>query len=105
MVLDGRATTFAAPCHRSILDGAQQARPDLPYACKGGVCGTCRALVTDGDADMRRNYALEPAEVHRLLRLRTHLRPHRATAAGEGAGYRAQQGRPRSALQAAPKSV
>jgi ring-1,2-phenylacetyl-CoA epoxidase subunit PaaE len=27
------------------------------------VCGTCRALVTDGKADMRRNFALEPAEV------------------------------------------
>ncbi|MFJ8109125.1 1,2-phenylacetyl-CoA epoxidase subunit PaaE [Streptomyces sp. NPDC096132] len=63
VVLDGRATTFAAPRRRSVLDGAQQARPDLPFACKGGVCGTCRALVTDGDADMRRNYALEPAEV------------------------------------------
>ncbi|KOU66786.1 phenylacetic acid degradation protein [Streptomyces sp. MMG1533] len=63
VVLDGRATTFAVPRRRSILDGAQQARPDLPFACKGGVCGTCRALVTDGDADMRRNYALEPAEV------------------------------------------
>ncbi|QYX75644.1 1,2-phenylacetyl-CoA epoxidase subunit PaaE [Streptomyces akebiae] len=63
VVLNGRATTFAAPRDRSILDGAQQARPDLPFACKGGVCGTCRARVTDGDADMRRNYALEPAEV------------------------------------------
>lgn len=63
VVLDGRATTFTAPRDRSILDGAQQARSDLPFACKGGVCGTCRALVTDGDADMRRNYALEPAEV------------------------------------------
>ena len=63
VVLDGRATTFSAPRHRSVLDGAQQARPDLPFACKGGVCGTCRALVTHGQADMRRNYALEPAEV------------------------------------------
>ncbi|UUU36543.1 phenylacetate-CoA oxygenase/reductase subunit PaaK [Streptomyces sp. CA-210063] len=63
VVLDGRATTYSAPSHRSILDGAQQARPDLPFACKGGVCGTCRALVTHGRADMRRNYALEPAEV------------------------------------------
>jgi ring-1,2-phenylacetyl-CoA epoxidase subunit PaaE len=63
VVLDGKATTFSAPRHRSILDGAGQARPDLPFACKGGVCGTCRALVTDGEADMRRNYALEPAEV------------------------------------------
>jgi ring-1,2-phenylacetyl-CoA epoxidase subunit PaaE len=63
VVLDGRATTFTAPRHRTVLDAAQQVRPDLPFACKGGVCGTCRALVTHGDADMRRNYALEPAEV------------------------------------------
>ncbi|KFF95028.1 phenylacetate-CoA oxygenase/reductase subunit PaaK [Streptomyces europaeiscabiei] len=63
VILDGRATTFTVPRHRSVLDSAQQARPDMPFACKGGVCGTCRALVTDGAADMRRNYALEPAEV------------------------------------------
>lgn len=63
VVLDGRATTFSAPRHGTVLDGAQQVRPDLPFACKGGVCGTCRALVTQGQADMRRNYALEPAEV------------------------------------------
>jgi ring-1,2-phenylacetyl-CoA epoxidase subunit PaaE len=35
----------------------------LPFACKGGVCGTCRALVTQGQVHMRRNYALEPDEV------------------------------------------
>ncbi|MFG3103521.1 1,2-phenylacetyl-CoA epoxidase subunit PaaE [Streptomyces sp. NPDC048182] len=63
LTLDGRSTTSALPRDRSILDGAQQSRPDLPFACKGGVCGTCRALVTDGEADMRRNFALEPAEV------------------------------------------
>ncbi|MGR4849265.1 1,2-phenylacetyl-CoA epoxidase subunit PaaE [Streptomyces sp. LARHCF252] len=63
VTLDGRSTTSALPRDRSILEGAQQTRPDLPFACKGGVCGTCRALVTDGKADMRRNFALEPAEV------------------------------------------
>ncbi|MBC2900152.1 1,2-phenylacetyl-CoA epoxidase subunit PaaE [Streptomyces cupreus] len=63
VVLDGRSTTSALPRERTILDGAQRTRPDLPFACKGGVCGTCRALVTDGKADMRRNFALEPAEV------------------------------------------
>ncbi|HEY2203097.1 MAG TPA: 2Fe-2S iron-sulfur cluster-binding protein, partial [Pseudonocardia sp.] len=36
---------------------------DLPFACKGGVCGTCRAKVTEGDVSMRRNYALEQDEV------------------------------------------
>jgi ring-1,2-phenylacetyl-CoA epoxidase subunit PaaE len=63
VTLDGRSTTSALPRERTILEGAQQTRPDLPFACKGGVCGTCRALVTDGKADMRRNFALEPAEV------------------------------------------
>lgn len=63
ITLDGRSTTAALPRERSILDGAQRTRPDLPFACKGGVCGTCRALVTDGKADMRRNFALETAEV------------------------------------------
>ena len=38
-------------------------RGDLPFACKGGVCGTCRARVTDGEVTMRRNYALEAKEV------------------------------------------
>ncbi|MFF8012513.1 1,2-phenylacetyl-CoA epoxidase subunit PaaE [Streptomyces sp. NPDC007929] len=63
VTLDGRSTTSALPRERSILEGVQQTRPDLPFACKGGVCGTCRALVTDGKADMRRNFALEPSEV------------------------------------------
>jgi ring-1,2-phenylacetyl-CoA epoxidase subunit PaaE len=63
ITLDGRSTTAALSRDRTVLDGAQRTRPDLPFACKGGVCGTCRALVTDGKAAMRRNFALEPAEV------------------------------------------
>ncbi|WP_237304810.1 1,2-phenylacetyl-CoA epoxidase subunit PaaE [Streptomyces qaidamensis] len=63
VTLDGRSTTSPLPRDRTILEGAQQTRPDLPFACKGGVCGTCRAQVTDGKADMRRNFALEPSEV------------------------------------------
>lgn len=63
IVLDGRSSTTALPTNSSILDAAQQIRTDLPFACKGGVCGTCRALVTCGEVDMRRNYALEKAEV------------------------------------------
>ncbi|WIX79096.1 1,2-phenylacetyl-CoA epoxidase subunit PaaE [Amycolatopsis carbonis] len=63
LILDGRSTTMSLPQESSILDGAQKFRPDLPFACKGGVCGTCRARVTDGAVDMRRNFALEKAEV------------------------------------------
>jgi ring-1,2-phenylacetyl-CoA epoxidase subunit PaaE len=62
VILDGRSSTLTLPAGTPILDGAQQARPDLPFACKGGVCGTCRAKVTSGAAVMRRNYALEERE-------------------------------------------
>jgi ring-1,2-phenylacetyl-CoA epoxidase subunit PaaE len=62
-VLDGRHATATVSQETTLLDGAIASRADLPFACKGGVCGTCRALVRHGDVDMRRNYALEPREV------------------------------------------
>ena len=63
VVLDGKETTAPLSMNETILDAAQRERADLPFACKGGVCGTCRAKVTEGEVDMRRNYALEDAEV------------------------------------------
>ncbi|MBB4911871.1 1,2-phenylacetyl-CoA epoxidase subunit PaaE [Actinophytocola algeriensis] len=63
VVLDGRETTLNLPADTPILDAAQRVRADLPFACKGGVCGTCRARVTAGEVEMRRNYALEEHEV------------------------------------------
>ncbi|GLW28456.1 2Fe-2S iron-sulfur cluster-binding protein [Actinoplanes regularis] len=61
--LDGRATTVTVEDGVTVLDGAQRSRPDLPFACKGGVCGTCRARVVEGEVTMRRNFALEEAEL------------------------------------------
>ncbi|MBY6683053.1 phenylacetate-CoA oxygenase/reductase subunit PaaK [Rhodococcus sp. BP-316] len=63
ITLDGRSVTGTLPQDESILDAGEQLRSDLPFACKGGVCGTCRAKVTGGEVDMRRNYALEDNEV------------------------------------------
>jgi ring-1,2-phenylacetyl-CoA epoxidase subunit PaaE len=63
VVLDGRSTTVLVEEGVALLDGAQRSRPDLPFACKGGVCGTCRARLVDGEVTMRRNFALEPAEL------------------------------------------
>jgi ring-1,2-phenylacetyl-CoA epoxidase subunit PaaE len=63
VILDGRATTTSLGRDTAVLDGVQRVRPDLPFACKGGVCGTCRARVRAGEVRMRRNFALDPAEV------------------------------------------
>ena len=63
VILDGRSTTLTLPRTASVLDSAQKVRGDLPFACKGGVCGTCRARVVDGEVTMRRNFALEDDEV------------------------------------------
>jgi ring-1,2-phenylacetyl-CoA epoxidase subunit PaaE len=48
---------------QNILDAALAAGADLPYACKGGVCCTCKAKLTEGEVVMDLNYALEPDEV------------------------------------------
>ncbi|MFD1824313.1 MULTISPECIES: 1,2-phenylacetyl-CoA epoxidase subunit PaaE [Mumia] len=65
VVLDGRSTTTPMLRDRTVLDSAQRTRADLPFACKGGVCGTCRARVCDGEVDLRRNYALSEDELAR----------------------------------------
>ncbi|SDS67694.1 ring-1,2-phenylacetyl-CoA epoxidase subunit PaaE [Nocardioides scoriae] len=75
VVLDGRTTTTPMSRGRSILDGATSTRNDLPFACRGGVCGTCRALVRTGEVDMRRNYALDDDEVDRGFVLTCQTRP------------------------------
>jgi ring-1,2-phenylacetyl-CoA epoxidase subunit PaaE len=47
----------------NILDAALQVGADLPYACKGGVCCTCRAKLLEGKVSMDVNYALEQEEI------------------------------------------
>jgi ring-1,2-phenylacetyl-CoA epoxidase subunit PaaE len=65
--LDGQSATVQSPvaARESILDAALRVRPDVPFACAGGVCGTCRARVLAGSVSMRENYALEPDELDR----------------------------------------
>ncbi len=61
---DGKTILFDLPFDtENILDAALNNGADLPYACKGGVCCTCKAKLVDGEVDMRVNYALEPEEV------------------------------------------
>ena len=64
VLLDGRSQSFVLPEDgMSILDATLRYRADAPFACKNGVCGTCRAKVVEGKVAMDSNYALEPAEV------------------------------------------
>jgi len=47
----------------NILDAALAAGADLPFACKGGVCSTCKCKLMQGHVEMKVNYALEKDEV------------------------------------------
>ncbi|WP_445280080.1 2Fe-2S iron-sulfur cluster-binding protein [Streptomyces sp. DSM 118148] len=60
--LDGRGGTWPVQDGESLLDTVLRNRPDAPYACKGGVCGTCRAFLVTGEVRMDRNFALEAEE-------------------------------------------
>jgi ring-1,2-phenylacetyl-CoA epoxidase subunit PaaE len=47
----------------NLLDGAIAAGADLPYACKGGVCSTCRCQVIEGSVEMKLNYSIEAEDL------------------------------------------
>ncbi|MCE7482868.1 1,2-phenylacetyl-CoA epoxidase subunit PaaE [Microbacterium profundi] len=65
--LDGLSSTVESPvaANEAILDAALRVRGDVPFACAGGVCGTCRARLIEGEVRMTQNYALEPDEIER----------------------------------------
>ena len=76
VLLDGRATTFTLPRDGvSVLAATLEARPDAPFACTNGVCGTCRARVVEGEVTMDSNYALEPEELARGMVLTCQSHP------------------------------
>jgi ring-1,2-phenylacetyl-CoA epoxidase subunit PaaE len=64
IVLDGNRRKLKLPYEGvSLLDVGLKAGLALPYACKGGVCCTCRAKVIEGEVTMDKNYTLEEHEV------------------------------------------
>ena len=64
VTIDGDTVQFALNSQgESILEAAQSHGLDLPYACKGGVCCTCRAKLVEGEISMDHNYALRPDEL------------------------------------------
>ena len=66
ITLDGATFEMDLPYNGdTILDAALKHGADLPYACKGGVCCTCRAKVTSGEVEMEVNYALDKDEIEK----------------------------------------
>ncbi len=64
VTLDGTTRSFRMPKEgTSLLDAAIGNHLDAPYACKAGVCSTCRARVLEGEVEMAVNHALEDYEV------------------------------------------
>jgi ring-1,2-phenylacetyl-CoA epoxidase subunit PaaE len=64
LIMDGEVTNFFLSSDGpTILDAAYKAGADAPFACKGGVCCTCKAKVLRGEVSMDVNYALTPEEV------------------------------------------
>ncbi|BBC73290.1 phenylacetate-CoA oxygenase [Altererythrobacter sp. B11] len=64
VTLDGRKRSISFDSARgSILENARAAGMPAPYACKAGVCATCRAKLVTGDVHMEANYGLSPDEI------------------------------------------
>jgi ring-1,2-phenylacetyl-CoA epoxidase subunit PaaE len=75
LIIDGKRRDVPVAEDESILDAALRAGMDLPFACKGGMCSTCRAKLVEGDARMEVNYSLEPWELNAGFILTCQARP------------------------------
>jgi ring-1,2-phenylacetyl-CoA epoxidase subunit PaaE len=66
VILDDEETTFELASNgKPVLDLAMEAGMDVPFACKGGVCCTCRAKLMEGKVRMDLNFALSEEELER----------------------------------------
>ena len=75
IIIDGNTRVLQMPPGVAILDQALKSGADLPFACKAGVCCTCRAKVLEGSVRMEKNYTLEANEVAQGYVLTCQARP------------------------------
>ena len=75
LIIDGKRREVPVAEGEAILDAALRAGMDLPFACKGGMCSTCRAKLVEGTAEMELNYSLEPWELKAGFILTCQARP------------------------------
>ena len=75
LIIDGKRREVPVAEGEAILDAALRAGVDLPFACKGGMCSTCRARLVEGEAKMDVNYSLEPWELEKGFVLTCQAKP------------------------------
>lgn len=75
LIIDGKRREVPVAEGEAILDAALRAGVDLPFACKGGMCSTCRARLVEGEAKMDINYSLEPWELEKGFVLTCQAKP------------------------------
>jgi ring-1,2-phenylacetyl-CoA epoxidase subunit PaaE len=75
LIIDGKRREVPVAEGEAILDAALRAGLDMPFACKGGMCSTCRAKLVEGAAQMEVNYSLEPWELDKGFILTCQARP------------------------------
>jgi ring-1,2-phenylacetyl-CoA epoxidase subunit PaaE len=79
--LDGRSFDFELSLNSdtTLLDAALKQGADLPYACKGGMCCTCKAKLLDGEVSMDVHWGLEDEEVEKgyILTCQSHPKTER----------------------------
>jgi ring-1,2-phenylacetyl-CoA epoxidase subunit PaaE len=79
IIIDGEEHKVIMEEGESVLEAALRIGLDAPYACQGGSCCTCRALLQDGKVEMRVNYALSASEVKQGYILTCQSRPTTAS--------------------------
>ncbi|MGB0777510.1 MAG: 2Fe-2S iron-sulfur cluster-binding protein [Flavobacteriaceae bacterium] len=67
VILDDETHEFTAPKGMNLLDAVLEQDLDAPYSCKGGVCSSCIALITEGKAKMEKNAILTDSEIEEGL--------------------------------------
>jgi ring-1,2-phenylacetyl-CoA epoxidase subunit PaaE len=75
ITLDGATREVPIAPGETVLEAGLRAGLDLPWSCKGGMCCTCRAKVTDGAVEMAQNYSLQPWETEAGFVLTCQSRP------------------------------